>query len=501
MPGLPETIYSSEQISIPPAFPYLLRQYAKAAIRSQPTDLLQWSTAYFRCLSLNLLPPVKPRLEYPIPREYFGITPGWLKALLHQISYIKTIHFKTLWDRWTGACLSHNTLIQMLCLGGFTDHKTIPWPRFVGLCAAHLTDDLTSTMKLICEILTEEPEGGSAMIPYETFMDLYEFLAKIDASKPQLLKNIYFGDAILNVYKRLSEKDLAIEKTSEVEEEEESVKKSESISYIDVDYEKELSEEDISCPSMVDDDHYSVDYYYDQVLDLTQMEEEGEGGIPAYLKHAMMQETEEGEVEEMGVESYMYDGEDEGEGLGEEVTIIDERKSEAKSTAEYKSEDTITGEPTRKMVARHVVEDEKTLEEDLERLKALQQELPGEMDEELEKYKCRLLEEMPLTGSQQIAIEEFKDKEEEVVEKAEEEVAEEKSEQEVPGVTTAKDKSAENIEVWVDKVPGIGGVVPDHLIKAVSEYMKGLAAVQHNMVMPRNIRHYNCPPLEVVESN
>lgn len=69
--------------------------------------------------------------------------------------------------------------------------------------------------------MTEEPEGGSAMIPFEIFMDLYIFLAKIDASKPQVLKNIHFGDAVLNVYKRLSDRDLAIEKTSEVEEEEE----------------------------------------------------------------------------------------------------------------------------------------------------------------------------------------------------------------------------------------------------------------------------------------
>ncbi|CAH1103786.1 unnamed protein product [Psylliodes chrysocephalus] len=162
----------------------------------------------------------------------------------------------------------------MLCLGGFTNHKAIHWLKFVGLCAAHLTDNLTNTMTLICEIMTEEPEGGSAMIPFEIFMDLYIFLAKIDASKPQVLKNIHFGDAVLNVYKRLSDRDLAIEKTSEVEEEEES-QKSESIESIDLDLEKEVSKEDISCPSLVGDDHYSVDYYYDQVLETAQMEEEG----------------------------------------------------------------------------------------------------------------------------------------------------------------------------------------------------------------------------------
>ena len=50
---------------------------------------------------------------------------------------------------------------------------------------------------MICEILTEEPEGGSAMIPLETFLDLYRFLATIDAGHAQVLLNIYFTDAAL----------------------------------------------------------------------------------------------------------------------------------------------------------------------------------------------------------------------------------------------------------------------------------------------------------------
>lgn len=41
MPELQEEMYCSQQICIPPSFPYLLRQYAKAAIRTQPADLLR----------------------------------------------------------------------------------------------------------------------------------------------------------------------------------------------------------------------------------------------------------------------------------------------------------------------------------------------------------------------------------------------------------------------------------------------------------------------------
>ena len=44
---LEETIYSTSQISIPAELPDLLKQYTKAAIRTQPPDILQWYDSYF----------------------------------------------------------------------------------------------------------------------------------------------------------------------------------------------------------------------------------------------------------------------------------------------------------------------------------------------------------------------------------------------------------------------------------------------------------------------
>jgi hypothetical protein len=45
---------------------------------------LRWSAAYFRCLSLDVLPPVKPRYEH---ENVFGcLTKGYLKVLLSQVS-------------------------------------------------------------------------------------------------------------------------------------------------------------------------------------------------------------------------------------------------------------------------------------------------------------------------------------------------------------------------------------------------------------------------------
>ncbi len=38
-------MYSAEQIKIPPDLPDILKEYTKAAIRTQPADVLQWSAA------------------------------------------------------------------------------------------------------------------------------------------------------------------------------------------------------------------------------------------------------------------------------------------------------------------------------------------------------------------------------------------------------------------------------------------------------------------------
>ncbi len=74
-----EPYYTSEQIHIPPEFPDILLQFSKAAIRTQPTDVLAWSAAYvlfikysfillfrfhfryFRALANGETPPVKER--------------------------------------------------------------------------------------------------------------------------------------------------------------------------------------------------------------------------------------------------------------------------------------------------------------------------------------------------------------------------------------------------------------------------------------------------------
>jgi hypothetical protein len=47
-------------------------------------------------------------------------------------------------------------------------------------------------MCLICELLTEEPEGGCDMIPFETFKELYTYLAQMNCSSDKNKKTSDF---------------------------------------------------------------------------------------------------------------------------------------------------------------------------------------------------------------------------------------------------------------------------------------------------------------------
>ncbi len=44
---------------------------------------------------------------------------------------------------------------------------------------------LSDAMVMVCEILTADPEGGAARVPFPLFSDLYTYLAQIDGDISQ----------------------------------------------------------------------------------------------------------------------------------------------------------------------------------------------------------------------------------------------------------------------------------------------------------------------------
>ncbi|KAK9876001.1 hypothetical protein WA026_011118 [Henosepilachna vigintioctopunctata] len=510
-----EDIYCAEQISIPPTFPYLLRQYAKAAIRTQPVDLLKWSTTYFRCLSLNCPPPVKTRLEYPIPDDWYGLTPGWVKSLYLQIHPNSNVEFKVLWDRWIGSCLNHDQLIEILCLGGFQDPLAIPWLKFIGLCAAMISKSLTQTMTLVCEILTEEPEGASASITLEMFLSIYKFLAEIDGSKDQWILNKYFPDSLLGLFKEKREKFQEAKQLEESEEEGEICS-----DHIICEPEEKVVEKievtkEVSCPSIKEDDYQKIEDYLEAQEKMTQAQEEGsEEGSEDQSKDEhkrIMGDTTDTEVETEDAVASTLDTDDllDKEKDRQEALKTEERQiladMDEREMAQYEK-DKLEGKEFQLTKKQHSEPqdpdfEEKGLLEDLAKLKALQEEMKGEDDQELEEYKKELMKQLEKTPSELEAITHFatklQEEEEKVLMVIQAEDTESKTVTVEPSVEEEDEKKFD--EIFVEAVPGIGPIVSDVLVKAVEKYMRDMAKLQHGMVMPRNIRHYDCPPLENVE--
>ncbi|XP_031573224.1 ropporin-1-like protein [Actinia tenebrosa] len=184
MPQPDEPIYCSQQINIPPELPDILKQFTKAAIRTQPADVLQWSYAYFDALAKGEKPPIKDRLEFQLgePLEK-PLTQGQLAVLHKQLGDRPLIELSSLEEKWKHLCLPKTTLEDLLRLGCFAEE--IQWLHFLSLACSAISENLTLAMKTVCEILTKDLEGGAARIPFSLFKELYTYLANIDGEIPK----------------------------------------------------------------------------------------------------------------------------------------------------------------------------------------------------------------------------------------------------------------------------------------------------------------------------
>uniref|UniRef100_A0A182N9S5 RIIa domain-containing protein n=1 Tax=Anopheles dirus TaxID=7168 RepID=A0A182N9S5_9DIPT len=149
-----QEIYCPEQIVIPENFHLTLKQYAKAVIRTQPFDLLRWSAAYFRCLALSVKPPVKSR--YEPPAHHGSLTSGIVRVLIDQLGKGYYVQKKILLEKWEGLCLP---------------------------------EDVAGTTEMICEMLTEDPEGGAASVPLWMFRECFLAVADLDCGSVQKFVN------------------------------------------------------------------------------------------------------------------------------------------------------------------------------------------------------------------------------------------------------------------------------------------------------------------------
>jgi len=181
-------MYCAQQINIPSELPDILKQFTKAAIRTQPPDILAWSAAYFQALAVGDTLPVKRRLE----AGGTGLTAGLLDVLLQQLKGKETVDTKVLEKKWREIGLHQPQLNEILQAGGFT--TSVDLMKFVAVGASHLGGgNIVDSMRTICQVLTEDSDGGPNRIPIETFKSMYEFLTSLSGEVAQSQIELLFS--------------------------------------------------------------------------------------------------------------------------------------------------------------------------------------------------------------------------------------------------------------------------------------------------------------------
>ncbi|XP_035456057.2 uncharacterized protein LOC118280240 isoform X2 [Spodoptera frugiperda] len=488
MPELIEQMYSSQQIVIPPKYPYILKRYCKAAIKTQPYDLLRWSFEYFKALSEHRPPPVKLRLEYPVYSTEGGLTRGCLKVLAHQLSGMVEIPTSTLRQAWNGFCLDYMELQRILCLCEVYQRKDhVPFFHFLAVAGGMLTKCLTHTMILLCESLTKEPDGGSAAIPVEDFITMYKYLALIDASKDVQYHN---GHREGN------------EPHSEIEEEEETPPASEQKklkhlsttklqesgmlkSEIAVEAEVEVEEKrEVIDIFVFDEEDNPVKYevYGEPKEEPKEVVTDTEGTEAATDKSeedVVVKEVEEpptaAQTDKERVALFLAEIEQVREDrLSDLIETFDELAVlvDRFRTANYdlgmvagRQMSTTSGE----FIVQHI---------EHEIMAYIDEQIAILPDPDLKKKKAKP-EEVAMVRD---ILETFLDENMDIIIPEVEEVEEE--EVPIPDI------------IVVYAVPGIGPPVDSDIMADFEEYIREVTKVQADMVMPRNIRHFLCPPLE-----
>merc|ERR1711976_7798 len=114
----------------------------------------------------NETPPVKERLELPVATQKTdtGLTPGLLRVLNNQLGPKQKVDVGVIETKWTDLSLPIDQFHDLVRIGNFTG--TVEWVKFFSLACSSLGETITDAMKMICEILTADPEGGAAKISF-----------------------------------------------------------------------------------------------------------------------------------------------------------------------------------------------------------------------------------------------------------------------------------------------------------------------------------------------
>ncbi|XP_037777822.1 ropporin-1-like protein [Penaeus monodon] len=144
---------------VPAALPRILKDYTKAAIRTQPKDLLTWSVAYFRSMTNGTVPPVKDRLEFPVPESKGGISPGILRVLHRQLGSEGSIEWGALQEVCGAMGVEEAMAQEAWKRAGGGDKGAVEWDHILTHIAGLATHSDAEALQLVMATISEDPVG------------------------------------------------------------------------------------------------------------------------------------------------------------------------------------------------------------------------------------------------------------------------------------------------------------------------------------------------------
>jgi len=181
-----EPLYVGEQIHIPPDLPEILKQFTKAAIKTQPDNTFLWAAQYFEALAHGALPPVQSRLALTKTKiidtgeqgneAIANATVDQLKALADTLGQgPDEVDRSILESASSSAGIPALHIEDALGVGGFG--TTIVWKQFLFLLCASIPDngDLLSSLAMTVGVLY-----GEELMPMAAVKELYLFVTGLD---------------------------------------------------------------------------------------------------------------------------------------------------------------------------------------------------------------------------------------------------------------------------------------------------------------------------------
>ncbi|XP_012329280.2 ropporin-1B-like [Aotus nancymaae] len=169
---------TEEYRCIPPELPEMLKKFVQAAILAQPQDLLQFGVDYFEALCRGESSPVREQSEQVDLCNWAELTPELLKTLHSQVASRLIIRADELAEMWKALNLPTDLFNSVMNVGRFTEE--IEWLKFLALASSALGVTIARTLKIVCEVLSCDHDGGPPRIPFSTFQFLYTYIAEVD---------------------------------------------------------------------------------------------------------------------------------------------------------------------------------------------------------------------------------------------------------------------------------------------------------------------------------